>query len=804
MRKNRIHGMRKKVTMGKARYINFLKKQAAAAEEKYHMVVEHTRVIVFQTSITGQLTYLNPAWTAMTGFTEAEALGTSFADYIHPDERGCYQRYRAMVQEQQTTELRQEIRWVTKNIGFRWVEICQWALKDRHGAVVGSMGTLLDISARRITEDALMDSERRYRRYRQMFFENPAVCLVVDPGTGRITDVNAAAARFYGYSLEELKTMDIFAINMLAVDQVKACMDSVYHFCDKPFTFRHRLKSGEIRDVEVYSGPFESGEKILIFSMVIDITEKLRAEAELQTSRDRLSIVIEGTAAGLWEWDLINRNVYRDGRLQAIFGYENQDKCFPAEEWANYCHPDDFAFVQQRMEDCITGRAKTLNVEYRFRHQDGSYRWAWGSGKAVFDSAGRPVRFVGLTVDITAKKKVEELKKEHEMILRDFAQVVSDVSFIIDEDGRYIDVFGDPAEFLPLPCASLQGLTVYEVMPRGQADGLMAEIRLAMADKTIRCLDYTVDLAKGKRNMRRRAAPMSYTVNGRRTVAVAFQDVTDQERARRMLQNAYEMRRRSDFINDLINLVRPLDQQALAHCRNLGLDFSLPLFSCVIACSVGEETDETNKEQRAQDDIIDLLNNITGIVSWRYHGKIGVFCQTAEYSDAGKQGGLRLAGNIREHIRAAHHDLTVAVGVSRVFQGIDGLRKGACEAWEAVLAVQCGAIVGEGIFHYEDLGILQLLVEVGGRERADEFVQGMIGKLIDYDHEKGTDYLTTLEVMLKTSSLKETAQMLFLHHNTAVYRKRRIEKLLGRSINGFETKMAMAAAIKLYRLNSTK
>lgn len=787
--------------MSKAQYSNSLKEHTVEAEEKYHPAIDHTFVIVFQTNITGQLTYLSPEWTEITGYTEAESIGTFITNYIHPCERDHYQQYWMAVMERQTG-LQQEVRWITNNSGFQWMEIYQWALRNCSGAVVGSVGTL-NISSRTI-EDALEDSECRYRRYRQMFFDNPAVWLVVDPETGRITDANAAAAEFYGYSVGELKSMAIFEINMLPVDKVKMCMDSARNCYDKPFMFRHRLKSGEIREVEVYSGPFETGDRTLLSSMVIDITAKRRAEAELQISRDRLSIVIEGTQAGMWEWDIIKKKVYCDERLQAILGYERHDKCFTVEEWEYCCHQNDLAFIKERFEACLAGRAETLEVEYRFLHKDGSYHWALANGKVVFDREGWPAKFVGLTVDITAKKKVEELQRQNELILRDFAQVVSDVSFIIDEDGRCIDVFGDPAEICPQSHCSLRELTIFEVMPREQADELMAEIRRVMANKVIRCLDYTVDLAKGRRNMRRRTAPMSYTVNGRKTVAVAFQDITDQERARRILQTTYERRRRSDFINDLMNLAQPLDQQALTYCRNLGLDFSLPLFSCVIACSIGAEGDDANMEPLAKDEIFDVLDEMPGCVAWTYHGKIGVFCQASEYLTAGKTGGLQLAGDIRENIRATHGDLTVAVGISRVYRGADGLRKSACEAWETILATQCGAITCDGIFHYDDLGILQLLVAVGGEQQAYEFVQRMIGKLIKYDREKGTDYLTTLEVMLKTPTLKEAAQALFLHYNTAVYRKRRIEKLLGKSINSFETKMAMAAAIKLYRLKSTQ
>lgn len=402
------------------------------------------------------------------------------------------------------------------------------------------------------------------------------------------------------------------------------------------------------------------------------------------------------------------------------------------------------------------------------------------------------------------RKRVEEMRKENECILRDFVQAVSDVSFIIDEEGRCIDFFGDPAAIFPLAVASPRGLTIFDTMPGEQAEELMAEIKRALAQRGSRCLDYTLDLAKGRRDIRRRVAPMSYTVNGKKTAAVAFQDITDQERTRRSLQIAYEMRQRSKLINELMHSVRPLDEQALAYCHTLGLDLSRPLLACVIAFQDGMKPDKVERERQMIDKIVAGLDEIAGCTAWTYQGKVGVFCQIPEYVEAGKIGSLRLAVNIRGELRKICVDLAVIIGVSRVYQGAEGLRKSTHEAWKSMLAIECGLTSSDGNFHYDDLGILQLLMEVSGREKADEFVQEMIGKLIEYDEEKGTDYLATLEVMLQTTSLKEAAQALFLHYNTAVYRKGRIEKLLGMPINGFETRMALYAAIKLYRLQSIK
>jgi len=124
-------------------------------------------------------------------------------------------------------------------------------------------------------QEALRESEERYR---QMFEKNRAVKLLIDPESGAIVDANPAAAHFYGYSVEQLKKMNISHINILSIEQIKlemtrAATEDRFHFF-----FHHRLASGEIRDVEVYSSPLSLHGRKLLFSIIHDITERNRAE----------------------------------------------------------------------------------------------------------------------------------------------------------------------------------------------------------------------------------------------------------------------------------------------------------------------------------------------------------------------------------------------------------------------------------------------------------------------------------------------------------------------------------------------
>src|SRR5262245_25359546 len=115
-------------------------------------------------------------------------------------------------------------------------------------------------------------------RYRQIFENNQAIKLVIDSATGAIADANAAACAFYGYTKDELLSKNIADINMLDRSRIATAMEQVRSGQLSSFIRRHRRASGEIRDVEVHSGPIDIGGRPMLFSIVHDITERVQAE----------------------------------------------------------------------------------------------------------------------------------------------------------------------------------------------------------------------------------------------------------------------------------------------------------------------------------------------------------------------------------------------------------------------------------------------------------------------------------------------------------------------------------------------
>lgn len=161
---------------------------------------------------------------------------------------------------------------------------------DESGAISHFIIVEEDVTERERTQLALRESETLYR---SMFEKNLAVKLLIDPRTGQIVDANPAAANFYGYSLDQLKSLRIQDINTLTDAETEAEMALANSEKRHVFNFRHRLASGEIRDVEVFSGPIVIKGVQHLHSIILDVTARKRAEEALRQSEARQRAMFE-------------------------------------------------------------------------------------------------------------------------------------------------------------------------------------------------------------------------------------------------------------------------------------------------------------------------------------------------------------------------------------------------------------------------------------------------------------------------------------------------------------------------------
>ncbi len=243
-------------------------------------------------------------------------------------------------------------------------------------------------------------------RYQQIFETNQAVKLIIDLQSGKIVEANEAAIKFYGYDENTLLGMHIGEINTLSDEEINAKMISANAKETSLFNFRHKLASGEIRDVEVYSGPIHSNGRNLLYSIVHDVTERKRAERALIDSEVKYRSIIQSTVVAVIVSDSKGHILEWNTGAEQIFGYTVEEILGKP---LNLLIPERFLslhkkrFIQAVESRSLIKKEQMLEVSgLRKNGQEFPVELTIGSW-----SSGDELYFSAIILDVTERKHAE-------------------------------------------------------------------------------------------------------------------------------------------------------------------------------------------------------------------------------------------------------------------------------------------------------------------------------------------------------------------------------------------------------------
>jgi len=344
----------------------------------------------------------------MFGITPQEAIDLeTFAAVIHPEDRDFVLKAWGDAMAGAPYDI--EHRIVVKG-QERWVRERARIERDSEGRPLSGIGTVQDITDRKLSEQILAESEGRFR---EIFNAVSDAIFIHDAETGRILDVNRRMLEMYRLKREEALACEIkdLSAGVPPYSSAEAAEKIRLARTEGPQTFvwHARARDGHLFWVEVSLKFALIGSQQRILATVRDINERKQSEAALQESEYRWKFALEGSGDGLWDWNLADNTVFFSRRWKEMLGYSDDEIGNGLDEWEKRIHPDDKAETLATVKAYLDGETPVYQNEHRVSCKDGSWKWILDRGMVVSrDEQGKPLRMIGTHADITERKKAEE------------------------------------------------------------------------------------------------------------------------------------------------------------------------------------------------------------------------------------------------------------------------------------------------------------------------------------------------------------------------------------------------------------
>ena len=325
-------------------------------------------------------------------------------------------------------------------INGRWFSIAVDPLLDEAGRLVGAVHIMSDVTERKRAEEAIRESEKRYRQV----IENAVDIIYTTDANGNFTHANSAALTTTGYSLEELQRFNYLNI-ILPEHRDRVSKIYISQFRQRQVTtyveFPFFNKSGDVLWFGQNASLVIEGENPVGFHVIArDITERKRAEQALRESEERYRALYDRSLDCVFVLDFDGKFVDANQASLALLGYDRTD--ISSLNIASLLDQRDLSKALQNIEEMIqTGFQKEI-TEYRLKRKDGGMVYVESQGSVIYRD-GKPHSIQGIARDITERRKIEEALRESENKFRGLVEN-SIVGVYLVQDGvfKYVNPRG--------------------------------------------------------------------------------------------------------------------------------------------------------------------------------------------------------------------------------------------------------------------------------------------------------------------------------------------------------------------------
>ncbi len=371
----------------------------------------------------------------ISGYSRDELIGTSARILYPSDEDYEYvgqEKYR-QIQERGTGTV--ETQWLCKDGQIRQILLSSTPL-DVNDLSIGVTFTAMDITERKRSEEALSESEEKYRTIFQSGSQGFYIMTDV------FLECNQQACRLWACEREDIIghspvefSPELQPDGRRSEVSARSYIEAAQAGDPPRFYWQHHRKDGVLIDCEITLDAIAIGDRTVLLASVTDITERKRAEEALRESKQRMELALRGADLGTWDWNVATGEVNFNNRWAQMLGYTLDEIDPNVSAWERLLHPDDREEVMKTLNCHLDGMTDYYGTEHRLLHKSGRWVWVLDRGRVIErDADGRPLRACGTHLDITDRKQAENTIRQSEHFLQSVFDAIQDGISVLDTD----------------------------------------------------------------------------------------------------------------------------------------------------------------------------------------------------------------------------------------------------------------------------------------------------------------------------------------------------------------------------------
>jgi PAS domain S-box-containing protein len=412
------------------------------SEEKFRMLVERLPSIVYMSVVgtAGSTFYISPQVRSHLGYSQEQWLADPqfWSKILHPEDSERVMA-KAVEADRANGPFNMEYRVIASDGRMVWVHDQATPVNNLQSQPKFRQGIMLDITARKQIEEALYESEMRYRS----IFENSQDAILLTAPDGSILDVNPATSRMFGRTEEDIKHSGRNALVDLSDPRLAAALEERARTGKVMSEITMVRADGSKFATDVTSTAFADAQGQMRTSMIIrDITDRKQAEQVLRESEKRFRALVENNSAAITMLDAKGMAIYDSPAAPGMLGYGPEE--WIGQDVFTLVHPDDLPEVKKLFARLAKTPGARVNSTFRLNHKSGA--WLWLEMVATNLLAEPGVNAVVLNYrDVTERIQADEALRESNERFRQVWETSSDALALSDSEG--IVLSANPAYF---------------------------------------------------------------------------------------------------------------------------------------------------------------------------------------------------------------------------------------------------------------------------------------------------------------------------------------------------------------------